>query len=567
MYYNGQQVLPNSFFWGIVTALIDTVTYQPYNFRYYLFPTPPSGDSLKAYIDNLPTGTVIALAVSDDAAQSVLGFSSGTPVRNSIKTLGSIYIDSVMYRESWCIIGKKGAQPGTVPEAYRKRFEGIAELEFNKSILSDSGKIVFPVISNSTFWNKLKRNILQPDGSNIQFKPLGIKENGVVDTLNNVVFVGDSASISYINPNLYSAIKLQANLSRNNLFQSPSIKSLGVKYKGLPEIAINYQTVSINKDSVDYNDSVKLSFNVMNLGESKADSLRIKIKVSRTDYTERTLFDTLIFSLDALEKFSHFYVYKNDTTDGTGLLNFKIIADPDNQIKEFSELNNLYSIPFYARPDTVTTSILKANLTKVLFDDNIVYSGDYTSKNPKVMIEIKYGSRFPFDDSTAIRFYLNNILIPYSSLLIINDSATRTMSIHFKPTLSDGEHQFKIIGEDLINKVNNDEKYELLFYVSSEIAIIDLYNYPNPFSDETYFTFRLPEIPDELRIKIYTIAGRFIKELIVNSEQLKNSFNVIHWDGKDADGNEVANGVYIYKAIIRKGEKVFSTNQKLSILK
>jgi hypothetical protein len=360
---------------------------------------------------------------------------------------------------------------------------------------------------------------------------------------------------------------LQANLSRNNLFQSPSIKSLGVKYKGLPEIAINYQTVSINKDSVDYNDSVKLSFNVMNLGESKADSLRIKIKVSRTDYTERTLFDTLIFSLDALEKFSHFYVYKNDTTDGTGLLNFKIIADPDNQIKEFSELNNLYSIPFYARPDTVTTSILKANLTKVLFDDNIVYSGDYTSKNPKVMIEIKYGSRFPFDDSTAIRFYLNNILIPYSSLLIINDSATRTMSIHFKPTLSDGEHQFKIIGEDLINKVNNDEKYELLFYVSSEIAIIDLYNYPNPFSDETYFTFRLPEIPDELRIKIYTIAGRFIKELIVNSEQLKNSFNVIHWDGKDADGNEVANGVYIYKAIIRKGEKVFSTNQKLSILK
>jgi len=57
------------------------------------------------------------MTICADGAQSVLGFSQGTPVRQAIETLGSLYIDSVFYRDSWCIIGKKGAPQGTVPES------------------------------------------------------------------------------------------------------------------------------------------------------------------------------------------------------------------------------------------------------------------------------------------------------------------------------------------------------------------------------------------------------------------------------------------------------------------
>ncbi len=567
MIYNGQQLLSNTFFWGIVTARIDTITFQPFDFRYFVFPNPPSGDSLKAYIDNLPVGTHLVMAVSDDAAQSVLGFSSGTPVRNAIKTLGSLYIDSVMYRESWCMIGRKGAPIGSVPEAYKKRFEGIAEIEVSKSVLSDSGTVVFPLISNSSQWQDVFKNTNQPAGTNLVFNPLGVKVDGSVDSLEAVTFIGDSTNISYINPSVYPKIKLQAKLYRNQNYESPSINSLGVRYKGLPELATNYQLVKTNKDTVEFNDSLKINFGFMNLGEVSADSFKVQLSVIRKDNSERVVFDSLFTSLGSFESYYGYYHYKNDTSDGVGQLFFKLVLDYENKLKELSKLNNFYSIPFYAKPDTNTTSLTTANLTKVLFDDLHIYSGDYTSNNPEIRIEIKYGARYPVYDTTAIKFYLDNRLIHYNSMQIENDSATRTLLVKFKPFLSDGEHSLRIVGENLINKINSDDRYELIFNVSSELALIDLYNYPNPFKDKTYFTFRLPQIPDEVRIKIFTVAGRLIKEINVPAGLLNNTFNTIEWNGQDEDGNTIANGVYIYKVIIRKGDKVQTAVQKLAILK
>ena len=60
-------------------------------------------------------------------------------------------------------------------------------------------------------------------------------------------------------------------------------------------------------------------------------------------------------------------------------------------------------------------------------------------------------------------------------------------------------------------------------------------------TDNTNFTFLLTQIPDELKIKIYTVAGRLIKVLETGSSQLKTNFNSIAWDGRDEDGDLIAN--------------------------
>ncbi len=82
-----------------------------------------------SYLNSLPTGTVLAMSICDGRCTICFGYTGGTPVRNEIKNWGSKYIDSVRYRESWCIIGKKGAAPGTVSEVYKKQFEGIAIID------------------------------------------------------------------------------------------------------------------------------------------------------------------------------------------------------------------------------------------------------------------------------------------------------------------------------------------------------------------------------------------------------------------------------------------------------
>ena len=103
--------------------------------------------------------------------------------------------------------------------------------------------------------------------------------------------------------------------------------------------------------------------------------------------------------------------------------------------------------------------------------------------------------------------------------------------------------------------------------VDQSDKILSVYNYPNPFKTETYFTFRLTGIPDELQINIYTITGRLIKKIIKYSPELKTDFNSIYWDGRDEDGDFLANGVYFYKLITKNGSKSNSITQKMVVVR
>jgi flagellar hook assembly protein FlgD len=103
--------------------------------------------------------------------------------------------------------------------------------------------------------------------------------------------------------------------------------------------------------------------------------------------------------------------------------------------------------------------------------------------------------------------------------------------------------------------------------VTSNLELQNVYNYPNPFSNGTYFTFVLTQVPEEVQIKIYTIAGRLIKEFNLSSAELSTNFNKVFWDGRDEDGDLLGNGVYLYKVIAKKGEQVQTTIQKLAVVR
>jgi len=145
------------------------------------------------------------------------------------------------------------------------------------------------------------------------------------------------------------------------------------------------------------------------------------------------------------------------------------------------------------------------------------------------------------------------------------NSANPKMVVNYKPQLEDGNYSLSITGRNNAgNQANNLTKD---FSVSSEPKIIELYNYPNPFSSDTYFTFKLTQIPDELKIKIFTVAGRLIKYFNLNPAKLNYDFNRIHWDGRDQDGDLIANGVYLYKAIMTIGGKTQTLTQKLAVMR
>ncbi len=84
--------------------------------------------------------------------------------------------------------------------------------------------------------------------------------------------------------------------------------------------------------------------------------------------------------------------------------------------------------------------------------------------------------------------------------------------------------------------------------------------------NDTYFTFDYysDKNPPSCRIKIYTVAGRLVQEL---KAPVKVGFNQIYWNGRDSDGDVMANGIYLYKVILEDASRTETSIQKLAILR
>jgi hypothetical protein len=117
---------------------------------------------------------------------------------------------------------------------------------------------------------------------------------------------------------------------------------------------------------------------------------------------------------------------------------------------------------------------------------------------------------------------------------------------------------------------NNASSTETVFQVTSadQLSVSDVFNYPNPFSRETMFTFRQNQlVPLNIMIKIYTVAGRLIQTIETSS--VGDPFIQVPWDGRDRDGDTLANGVYLYKLVVSTVDGRYASEVlgKLSVLK
>ncbi|WP_264522444.1 T9SS type A sorting domain-containing protein [Flavobacterium sp. N1994] len=75
--------------------------------------------------------------------------------------------------------------------------------------------------------------------------------------------------------------------------------------------------------------------------------------------------------------------------------------------------------------------------------------------------------------------------------------------------------------------------------------------YPNPLATETKIEFSLATA-EQISITIYNELGQLVKNLVTDNQINEGKFEVI-WDGKNNSGDEVANGIYIYKITGEKG--------------
>ncbi len=225
--------------------------------------------------------------------------------------------------------------------------------------------------------------------------------------------------------------------------------------------------------------------------------------------------------------------------------------------------------------DTTTLNDAKGPDIEIYFDD-VNYGFSYlVGPNPKLIVKL-------FDETglnttgTGIGHKLEGILnqqasnpIDFTNYFVGDlDAGGRSGQVNYNfINLGFGEYTLQVKAWDVFNNFSTETTYFTVVN-DNELVIRDVYNYPNPFKSITHFTFNqnLTQ-PIDVKIKIYTIAGRLIKE--IEEYNISDRFVTIGWDGRDADGSTIANGTYLYKLIVKTIDGQYSSSVlgKLAVIR
>ncbi|MDP4287531.1 MAG: C25 family cysteine peptidase [Bacteroidota bacterium] len=148
-------------------------------------------------------------------------------------------------------------------------------------------------------------------------------------------------------------------------------------------------------------------------------------------------------------------------------------------------------------------------------------------------------------------------------VMLDSGRTTTTVNLRLEPSLAEGNHKITIQATDNNGRMNVAK--ELDVHVSNGFSIGVLGSFPNPFTKEYMFIayeIRGIAFATSVSLDIYTVSGRRIRTETFPSNDPTRSFGFLKggtgvptslgyhevwWDGRDDNGDEVANGVYFYR--------------------
>lgn len=422
-----------------------------------------------------------------------------------------------------------------------------------------NGTITSNSVGPAKKWNYVSYNLVNNSLTGISEVELhGYNVNSKSwDTL--LTNIPSTFNVSDISTSIYKGLRVFVNLTDSSLGASEPMKfsDLQISYEQLPEVSLTKNNISVSPDSMIQGIETKLDLKVINLGNSFADSLKVSFYLNDAD----TAFYSPIISVPADSSVQLEYTIKTDKIIFNN--DIKVVAQSPNP--EYFTFNNKIDRTFYVSRDSIKPKF------QITFDGQEILDGDIISVKPTVLVTLEDNSPLPLTPSQFTLVHNNVPLQSTNPDLTYNyqPHPNSKMEVTWTPTLPDGKHVLEVLAKDSSGNFFDSTSRKSIFYVYENPDLLNVYNYPNPFTDNTNFTFELrgTTIPEKFRIKIFTIAGRLIREIEIPSGILQIGYNKYFWDGLDQDGDEIANGLYFYKIISVQEGQTKTITQKLAKIK
>lgn len=214
---------------------------------------------------------------------------------------------------------------------------------------------------------------------------------------------------------------------------------------------------------------------------------------------------------------------------------------------------------------------------EVFMNDETFILGGLTDENPILLIKLS--------DSSGINALGNAVGHDITATLDENQQTLLKLNEYYESDLDQyqsgsvvyplsdiapGRHTVTVKAWDVYNN-SGDGYTEFIVAETADLALSHVLNYPNPFTDNTSFWFEHNRPGDllDVKVEVFTVSGKRV--ITLQQQVVTDGYRVdsITWDGRDAYGDVIGKGVYVYKVSVKAASDNSTAHefQKLVILK
>jgi hypothetical protein len=433
----------------------------------------------------------------------------------------------------------------------------------NNSEGSMNSVIVGPAIEWSSFhWDT--KSLENPDTDESTVEITTIESDGTENVWKIITQQEKDVLINELDANKYPYIKLKGNFKDISNKTPTKLNSWHILYDEAPEATLNASAYfSFKSDTVEEGNNIKMKIAVENIGRVDMDSLMVSYIVEDAFRNRKQLVYSKLQPLKADSTLITEIDFSSIDLIGKNLLRLEINPKDANWQREQHHFNNILQKDFFVRGDKINP------LLDVTFDGTHILDGDIVSTKPLVLIQLKDENKFrALNDTSNFALFL---IDPDGNLSKVYFNEGTEEKMRFQPAVlpknscriewnpkftKDGEYQLRVQAKDASGNLSGRNEYIISFSVISASSITEVLNYPNPFSTSTRFVFTLTgsEIPSHFKIQIMTVTGKIVKEIHkdeLGPIRIGRNISEYAWDGRDEFGDQLANGVYLYRVITR----------------
>lgn len=496
-----------------------------------------------------------------------------TALQAFFNNMGIAQMNTISNDKGFIAFGKKGSNGNFAPTWATSLTPALTfSLNASFDIATVSGKMKSVPIGPALSWSQLTWQTHHNDPSNADEFTLNIYGigNNNTETLLLENQTATNIDLTSINATQYPFLRLELN-ARDTIYSTPpQLDYWRVLFDRRAEIALDaHYHYAFHADTINTGDMLSLAIGITNPENSPLNNIQTNYTIIAPDgslitaapiVSNLTAEQSQILSLSA-------------TTNGLeGNYVLTVELNPNAQLPEKFAFNNLLYLPFLVVKDKINPYI------DVTFDGQHIGNGDLVSAKPEILVRAKDDNPYLALKDTA-DFYIalkytdptNQIPALVETPIAFNspmlqfipptnseaEQGNNVATIRLKPEFSDaGLYELVVRAKDRSGNYFAKSDYSIRFRIEPKPMISHLLNYPNPFTTQTRFVMLITgsEIPQDINIQIMTISGRVVRE-ITQSElgnlRIGQNISDFAWDGTDQFGNQLANGVYLYRVKAR----------------